>query len=86
MAGEPCCQRIMQERLKSISLSISKDLEKQGFAIVPGVLQLEAVEVLATKIENGLGRQARDTGYAMRHLVQMVPATVHVIAKIDPVG
>src|SRR5258705_4232744 len=67
-----------------LPLSISEQLEKQGFAIVRDVLKIETVQALVAGIESTIGNQKNQSGYAMRHLLQAIPA-VGRVANSAPV-
>jgi len=54
--------------------SVSEQLAQHGFAIFPGVLPPETVDKLVEEIDGACKMRASHPAYAMRHLIEAVPA------------
>ena len=81
----------MQKEQQVGALSIPRQLEEKGFAIVPGVLTSATMNDVIDRIKAHLAERTGRSGHAMRHLVQLVPAVQKVAespgvrALVEPV-
>jgi ectoine hydroxylase-related dioxygenase (phytanoyl-CoA dioxygenase family) len=62
-------------------ISIAKQLEEDGFAVVPEVLPVETVERIIAQIQAAPHNTANASSHAMRHLIQAVPAVAEAAAS-----
>ncbi len=71
------------------SHALLSEIEKEGFAIVPGIIGQETIAILRREIEAAIvgngPRVGGRSGYALRHLSQIVPA-VRALAEDPAIG
>ena len=64
-----------------MTLQVAENLERDGFAIIPSVLGTRTVAALidaVSKTGNGAGSQRRGSVYALRNLLEAVPAVAEL--------
>lgn len=62
--------------------SIPEKLEEEGFAIVDGVLSADMIESLIDRIEIHINSQTDPANYAMRNLLQTIPAVQRIAESL----